>query len=131
MHWNKMVIGLRAARTLQVFDLGTKEKLKSHAMPEDVVFWKWITETKLGLVTDTSVYHWDVFDGTANPPVKVFDRNANLSVSTPRAAQEQKRELILTWFRTAKSSTTALTPTRSGWFWWESHNRHKARLGES
>jgi clathrin heavy chain len=100
MHWNKMIIGLRAQRTLQVFNLETKEKLKSHSMAEDVVFWKWITERKLGLVTDTSVYHWDVFDGTAAPPVKVFDRNANLAVSS---LSNLDRNATLIPTRTAKS----------------------------
>jgi clathrin heavy chain len=81
MHWNKLVIALKAqARTLQIFDLAAKNKLKSCTMSEDVVFWKWISETSLGLVTETSVYHWNVMDPTAAQPIKVFDRNANLSV---------------------------------------------------
>jgi clathrin heavy chain len=50
-------------------------------MNEDVLFWKWISEKSLGLVTETSVYHWDIFDSTQASPVKMFDRNANLSVS--------------------------------------------------
>jgi hypothetical protein len=29
-------------------------------MPESVEFWKWITPNMLGLVTATSVYHWDI-----------------------------------------------------------------------
>ncbi|GKV01310.1 hypothetical protein SLEP1_g13871 [Rubroshorea leprosula] len=29
-------------------------------MPEQVVFWKWISANKLGLVTQTSVYHWAI-----------------------------------------------------------------------
>ena len=81
MHWTRQVIALKAAsRTLQIFDLEQKQKLKSTVMGEDVSFWKWISETSLGLVTETSVYHWDVFDATQAAPVKVFDRNANLQV---------------------------------------------------
>jgi clathrin heavy chain len=81
MHWNKLIIALKAqARTLQIFDLGAKNKLKSCTMSEDVVFWKWISETSLGLVTETSVYHWNVMDPTAAQPVKVFERNSNLNV---------------------------------------------------
>jgi clathrin heavy chain len=84
-----MIIALKAQqRTLQIFDLSQKQKLKSTVMNEDVLFWKWINETSLGLVTDTSVYHWDVFDQTQNAPVKVFDRNTNLSVRQFR----QKRQ---------------------------------------
>jgi clathrin heavy chain len=81
MHWNKQIIALKAQqRTLQVFDLGQKQKLKSATMNEDVVFWKWFSETSLGLVTDTAVYHWDVFDPAQAQPAKVFDRNSNLVV---------------------------------------------------
>ncbi|KAI9739542.1 MAG: hypothetical protein M1834_006258 [Cirrosporium novae-zelandiae] len=80
MHWNKQVIALKAQqRTLQIFDLGQKVKLKSTTMNEDVVYWKWFSETSLGLVTDTSVYHWNVYDSTAIAPQKMFDRSANLS----------------------------------------------------
>ncbi|KAB8301991.1 hypothetical protein EYC80_005444 [Monilinia laxa] len=80
MHWSKQVIALKAqSRTLQIFDLGAKAKLKSATMNEDVVFWKWFSETSLGLVTDTTVYHWDVFDPNQAAPVEVFKRNPNLS----------------------------------------------------
>ncbi|AEO53818.1 hypothetical protein MYCTH_2295647 [Thermothelomyces thermophilus ATCC 42464] len=79
MHWSRQVIALKAQlRTLQIFDLEQKQKLKSTTMSEDVVFWKWTNERTLGLVTDTAIYHWDVFDPTQATPVKVFDRNANL-----------------------------------------------------
>ena len=85
MHWTKQVIALKAqSRTIQIFDLGAKQKLKSALMNEDVVFWKWYSETSLGLVTDTSVYHWNVFDPTQASPVKVFERNPQLAVSLAR-----------------------------------------------
>ncbi|KAG0650945.1 putative clathrin heavy chain [Hyphodiscus hymeniophilus] len=80
MHWTKQVIALKAqSRTLQIFDLGQKAKLKSATMNEDVVFWKWFSETTLGLVTETTVYHWDVFDASQAAPVEVFKRNQNLN----------------------------------------------------
>lgn len=82
MHWSKLVIALKAqGRTIQIFDLGAKAKLKSAVMNEDIVFWKWFSETSIGLVTDTSVFHWNVFDPTQEQPVKMFDRNPNLAVS--------------------------------------------------
>lgn len=81
MHWTKQIIALRAqSRTLQIFDLEKKQKLKSATMNEDVVFWKWISESTLGLVTETSVYHWDIYNETQAAPVEVFKRNANLNV---------------------------------------------------
>jgi clathrin heavy chain len=84
MHWNRQVIALKAqSRTLQIFDLEQKKKLKSCTMNEDVQFWKWISDTTLGLVTTSSVFHWDVYDASQDAPVKVFERNANLNVSLP------------------------------------------------
>ncbi|KAK5137642.1 hypothetical protein LTR08_007937 [Meristemomyces frigidus] len=80
MHWNKEIIALKAGgRTLQIFDLAQKSKLKSTTMTEDVLFWKWFSETSIGLVTDSSVYHWNIFDPAQVMPAKVFDRNANLN----------------------------------------------------
>ncbi|TLS31239.1 hypothetical protein PpBr36_03780 [Pyricularia pennisetigena] len=80
MHFTRQVIALRAqSRTLQIFDLDAKQKLKSTTMNEDVVFWKWISDTTIGLVTDAAVYHWDVFDANQATPVKQFARNDNLS----------------------------------------------------
>ncbi|KAK2757809.1 clathrin heavy chain [Colletotrichum kahawae] len=80
MHWTKQVIALKAqSRTLQIFDLEKKQKLKSTTMNEDVQYWKWISDTSLGLVTDSAVYHWDVYDASQASPVEVFKRNANLN----------------------------------------------------
>nr|POF03005.1 putative clathrin heavy chain [Quercus suber] len=80
MHWNKEIIALKAGgKTLQIFDLAQKSKIKSTTMSEDVVFWKWFSESSLGLVTDSSVYHWNIFDASQVAPTKVFDRNANLT----------------------------------------------------
>ncbi|KAK4240826.1 hypothetical protein C8A03DRAFT_31102 [Achaetomium macrosporum] len=79
MHWTRQVIALKAQlRTLQIFDLEQKQKLKSTTMSEDVTFWKWISESTLGLVTENAIYHWNVFDPSQAAPVKVFDRNTNL-----------------------------------------------------
>ncbi|KAI0383970.1 clathrin heavy chain [Hypomontagnella monticulosa] len=80
MHWTKQIIALRAqSRTLQIFDLEKKTKLKSATMNEDVVFWKWVSESTLGLVTETSVFHWDINDSSQAAPVEMFKRNANLN----------------------------------------------------
>ena len=82
MHWHRQVIALKAQqRTLQIFDLAAKSKLKATTMNEDVLFWKWISIDTLALVTETSVYHWNVMDGSDSMPQKMFDRNSNLTVS--------------------------------------------------
>ncbi|KAH0891067.1 hypothetical protein HID58_053496 [Brassica napus] len=63
---------------LQIFNIEAKAKLKSHQMPEQVAFWKWITPKMLGLVTQNSLYHWSI-EGCDSEPVKMFDRTANLA----------------------------------------------------
>lgn len=45
---------------LQIFNLEMKTKIKSYQIAEPVIFWKWISAFKLGLVTATTVYHWDM-----------------------------------------------------------------------
>ena len=45
---------------LQIFNLEMKSKMKSFQIQQPVVFWKWISPSKLGLVTASSVYHWDM-----------------------------------------------------------------------
>ena len=85
MHPTSKVIALKAAVQgttqdhLQIFNMELKSKMKSVQMTESVVFWKWVNESTLGLVTATAVYHWSM-DGTAEP-VKMFDRAANLNGS--------------------------------------------------
>ncbi|CAN1325758.1 Clathrin heavy chain 1 [Linum perenne] len=61
---------------LQIFNIELKTKMKSYQMPEQIVFWKWITLKMLGLVTQSSVYHWSI-EGDSEP-VKMFERTANL-----------------------------------------------------
>jgi len=47
-------------------------------MNEDVIFWKWVSDSIIGLVTESSVYHWTIADETS-PPQKMFDRHASLT----------------------------------------------------
>lgn len=52
------VLHLTAGRTLQIFNIEMKSKMKAHTMVEDVTFWKWISVNTVALVTDTAVFHW-------------------------------------------------------------------------
>ena len=54
------VLALKAQSTLQIFNLDLKAKMKSHAMPEPVTYWRWISAQTIALVTATAVYHWSV-----------------------------------------------------------------------
>ncbi|GAA6001306.1 clathrin heavy chain [Rhodotorula paludigena] len=86
MHWDDKVLALRAQRQLQVFNIELKQKVSAHLMGEDVTFWKWISPTTIGIVTETAVYHWTCYapasapnTPTSDTPVKVFDRHASLA----------------------------------------------------
>ncbi|KAI0343145.1 clathrin heavy chain 1 [Trametopsis cervina] len=92
MHPHQKILALKAGRTLQIFNIETKQKVKSHVNDSDVVFWKWLSETTIGLVTDTSVYHWSISD-TTSPPTKVFDRHPTLvgaQIINYRASADEK-----------------------------------------
>ncbi|CAK8683084.1 clathrin heavy chain 1 [Clavelina lepadiformis] len=91
------VIALKAGRTLQIFNMEMKSKLKAHTMTEDVVFWKWISTNMVGLVTETSVYHWSM-EGDSQQPVKMFDKHASLAncqIINYRTDEKQKWLLLV------------------------------------
>ncbi len=81
LHPSQFIISLRAnGTTLQIFNLQTKEKLKSFNTDEPVIFWKWLNDEQLGLVTASSIYTWNVFDGQpSSGPTKLTTRHANLN----------------------------------------------------
>lgn len=77
MHPSQKILALKAGRTLQIFNIETKQKVKSHVMNEDIAFWKWVSDTTIGMVTDNAVHHWTIADQTS-PPQKIFDRHPTL-----------------------------------------------------
>ncbi|ONH73525.1 Clathrin heavy chain [Pichia kudriavzevii] len=80
MHPNSMVISLRANdKTIQIFNMETKQRLKSNEMNERIVFWKWLSDQVLGLVTLNSIYTWNVFDGTDAGPILLTSRHVSLN----------------------------------------------------
>lgn len=73
------VLALKAGNQLQIFNMDSKARLKAHTMTEAVVFWKWINNTTIGMVTAGAVYHWTL-DGPETP-TKIFERHASLNDS--------------------------------------------------
>ncbi|XP_056637615.1 clathrin heavy chain [Diorhabda sublineata] len=69
--------GVETQKTLQIFNIEMKSKMKAHTMNEDVIFWKWISPNTLALVTETSVYHWSMEGDSV--PTKMFDRHSSLN----------------------------------------------------
>ena len=74
------VIAYKDQRQLQIVNLESKYPLKSCVVDEDVTFWKWVNETTIGLVTNTSIYHWSI-DSDASAPHKVFERSSSLQAA--------------------------------------------------
>ena len=66
-----------AGRQLQIFNVETKAKVKSHIANEDVLFWKWIREDSIALVTNTAVLHWSTDNESG--PTKIFERHPSLN----------------------------------------------------
>jgi len=61
------VLAVRSGQQLQVFNLDLKAKMNSFAMSETVVFWRWISQKSLAIVTSGAVYHWDCVEADAKP----------------------------------------------------------------
>ncbi|KAJ7061039.1 armadillo-type protein [Mycena amicta] len=78
MHPTQKILALKAGRTLPIFNIDTKQKVKSHVNDTDIVFWKWVSDTTIGMVTESSVFHWTIADQTS-PPQKIFDRHPTLN----------------------------------------------------
>jgi clathrin heavy chain len=57
-----------------------------------VVFWKWVSDTTIGMVTESSVFHWTIAD-QISPPQKIFDRHPILvdaQIINYRATPDEK-----------------------------------------
>ncbi|KAJ1913951.1 Clathrin heavy chain [Mycoemilia scoparia] len=77
MNPENKIIALKAGKSLQVFNLEMKAKVKSCTAPEEIQYWRWITPFDLALIGESSVYHWSI-EGTSSP-VKQFDRHSSLN----------------------------------------------------
>lgn len=52
-------------------------QVQSHLNSEDVVFWKWVPDSIIGIVTDTAVYR-NATDAT--PPAKIIDHHGTTTL---------------------------------------------------
>ncbi len=69
MHIKDNIIALKApnegkGHILQIFDMDKKAKLKNIEFPENIVFWRWVSETVLAVVTSSAVYHVSIVNET-------------------------------------------------------------------
>ncbi|KAI1721373.1 hypothetical protein Ddc_07825 [Ditylenchus destructor] len=96
MNPDKKILALKSGKTLQIFDLEQKAKVKTHLATETIIFWKWISPETIGIVTESSVYHWALSGDSA--PAKIFDRHstlANTQIINYRADADGKFLLLL------------------------------------
>jgi clathrin heavy chain len=70
------ILALRSGVNVQIFNLDTRQKLKSHQLTEPCVYWKWTSNSNLAMVTASAVYHWSLEGDSA--PQQVFDRHPSL-----------------------------------------------------
>mmetsp|Transcript_39448 Transcript_39448/g.98764 ORF Transcript_39448/g.98764 Transcript_39448/m.98764 type:complete len:1743 (+) Transcript_39448:183-5411(+) len=98
----------QAGHFIQVFNLDTKEKLGVHQFGESIVFWKWITDRALALVSDKSIYHWTLEANST--PAKIFDRSGKLAESNTQiinyAVDSQQKWCLLTGISTQDQGKT-------------------------
>ncbi|PVV00105.1 hypothetical protein BB559_000117 [Furculomyces boomerangus] len=59
-------ISLKAGEKLQVFNLELSAKVKSCVMSENVVFWHWVNNFDILIVSTTAVYLWSI-EGISDP----------------------------------------------------------------
>ena len=83
MHPNQNIMAVRAkndqnAMMIQVYNLDTKQKLKDILINYEVSFWKWMSDSVIGLVTNSSVFVLSI-DDINSPAKKVFDRQGPLA----------------------------------------------------
>jgi clathrin heavy chain len=84
MHTTQNIVALKApneslgkGHILQIYNMDQKKKLKHIELSENIVYWRWVSTSKLAIVTGTSVYHINI-DDEASKEVKILDRSGGL-----------------------------------------------------
>ena len=67
------VLALRAGTQLQIFNLELRAKMKSYAVPEPLIYWRWVTPNTIALITQSGVYHWSIEGDAAPVKLDKFD----------------------------------------------------------
>lgn len=79
---------------LQVYDVESHARVVTVTFNEQLVFWRFVDEVNIILVSDKSVYRWD-YTAANSEPKKVFDRHVNLlSKKIVDAGMDKKQEYL-------------------------------------
>lgn len=113
MNPNARILALRSGPNLQVFNIDARERLKACVFSEPVVFWRWVDDRTVGVVTNTAVYHW-VLDGVVDgPPTLVFERaqdmDAQVQILNYRVDSEKKWFMLSGVARNAEGAMVGKT----------------------
>ncbi|KAF0986532.1 hypothetical protein HZS_2191, partial [Henneguya salminicola] len=88
------LIALKAGLNIQVYDGSQGKKMKATVLPEEAVFWKWVTHSVIAFVSQTAVYHWST-DDSSESVIKIFERSSDLANAQ---VISYKTDLSLQWF---------------------------------
>lgn len=77
MNPSERILALRSGRNLQIFDVAASKRISAVMFHDDVVYWHWITNRVIGVVTATTVYHWSMDAAPNSQPQRVFDRGVS------------------------------------------------------
>lgn len=99
------IIALKADQRFEVFNVETKLLLAKTKIHDPVCYWTWLTSEIVAIVTEGSVYHWNIGKGKDSHPEKVFKRHARLAFSE---IISYKADISMRWF-----AVTGLTPEAS------------------
>lgn len=69
---------LLALGTIQVFDLDTKAKVASCAIDFDIIFWTWLNESTLAMVSTDFIYKWSCLEDPESEPEVWFEKSDSL-----------------------------------------------------
>lgn len=80
MNPTQPIIALKAGFRFEVFNLDTKLLIGRTHLHENVSYWTWLNSDIVAIVTDTAVFHWDLWQGDS-PPERIFTRHHRLAFS--------------------------------------------------
>lgn len=55
---------LTAGIRFEVFNFHTKQLISKTKLHDPVVYWTWLNSEVIAMVTETTIYHWPVWQGS-------------------------------------------------------------------
>ncbi|XP_076453102.1 clathrin heavy chain 2-like [Babylonia areolata] len=83
MNPTQPIIALKAGFRFEIFNLDTKTLIGRTHLHEPVSFWTWLNSDIVAIVTDTAVFHWDMWQASNinSTAERVFSRHHRLAFS--------------------------------------------------